>query len=182
QSPTPPQIDLVDLPEVLAAASKLYPSLEDWQGITFVEADFRVISLAKRYGLIVLSNFLHVYGENEAEELLCKAASLLQEGGLLLIHDYFPDRQVPSLAKGALYDLAMMLNTYNGRCHTSSTLRRWLQKCSLPKGQMLDLSTDSSLLITVRGTPRVSDIILSALTAARPFAATAKTFRHGNPP
>lgn len=142
------QADLVDLPEVLTAARQLYPNNEDWHGITLIESDFRDFSTEKRYGLIVLSNFLHVYSAEEAEELLGKAASLLVEGGVLLIHDYFPDRHGPSLAKGALYDLAMMLNTYNGRCHTSATIRCWLKKCLLPEGQMYDLSTDSSILIT----------------------------------
>lgn len=155
-----PQADLVNLPEVLNAARQLYPNCEDWQGVTLIEGDFRTFTPEKRYGLIVLSNFLHAYDAKEAEELLGKAASLLIEGGVLLIHDYFPDRHGPSLAKGALYDLAMMMNTYNGHCHTSLAIRNWLQNYPLPEVQMHDLSTDSSVLITVRGTATVPHILL----------------------
>jgi len=173
------QVDLVDLPEVLAAARKLYTSHEEWLGFTLIETDFRLFASEKRYGLVVLSNFLHAYSEKEAEELLCKAAALLQDGGILLIHDYFPDRQPPSLAKGALYDMAMMLNTYNGRCHTSAVIRQWLGNSLLPDGQMHDLSTDSSVLVTVRGTAKAADIFLPGRNSTRqdwPYIARAEGF------
>ncbi len=76
----------------------------------------------------VLSNFLHAYGPDEAEQLLQRAVSMLKPGGMVVIHDYFPDRTGRSPQKGALYDLAMMLNTFNGACHTTATIGAWLEQ------------------------------------------------------
>ncbi|MCX5881605.1 MAG: class I SAM-dependent methyltransferase, partial [Deltaproteobacteria bacterium] len=98
---------LLDLPEVIEAARKIYPDETDWKGIETVGADFRFHAFAKErtFGLIVMSNFLHTYGEKEARKLLEKALNLLKPGGKILIHDYFPDRLGRNPQKGPNYDL-----------------------------------------------------------------------------
>lgn len=141
---------LFDIPEVIEAARRLYPEGKDWRGITRVAGDFRSHPFAEKFGLIILANFLHAYGPAEARELLDKAVSLLAPGGRLLIHDYFPDRRGTSPQKGALYDLTMMLNTYNGACHESATILGWLEAAGLTHCSSCDLSTDSGLILADR--------------------------------
>ncbi len=147
--------DLLELKEVLAAARDIRGGPADWQGINTIAGDFRYYGSQKKYGLVVLSNFLHAYSRAEAKELLCKGISLLSPGGVLLVHDYFPDRFGPSLAKGPLYDLAMMLNTYNGRCHDSSEILAWLHGGGMAASGIRDLGTDSSVIVSVREKTRV---------------------------
>jgi predicted metal-binding protein len=140
---------LLDLPEVIEAARQIYPDETDWEGIETVGADFRFHAFAKgrTFGLIVMSNFLHAYGEKEARKLLEKALSLLEPGGKVLIHDYFPDRLGRNPQKGAVYDLAMMLNTYDGECHDASRVVSWLGAAGIRENVVLDLETDSSLIL-----------------------------------
>ncbi|MFH1082932.1 MAG: DUF2284 domain-containing protein [Pseudomonadota bacterium] len=140
---------LLDLPEVIAAAQKIYPEEKDWEGIETVGADFRFHKFEKgeTFGLIVMSNFLHAYGEKEARKLLEKALSLLTPGGKILIHDYFPDRLGANPHKGSIYDLAMMLNTYDGECHESSKVVSWLGAAGIGQSVVLDLETDSALIL-----------------------------------
>ncbi|MFH1976031.1 MAG: DUF2284 domain-containing protein [Pseudomonadota bacterium] len=140
---------LLDLPEVIEAARKIYPDETDWKGIETVGADFRSHAFTKErtFGLIVMSNFLHAYGEKEARKLLEKALSLLKPGGKVLIHDYFPDRLGRNPQKGAIYDLAMMLNTYDGECHEASSVVSWLGAAGIRESVVLDLATDSSLIL-----------------------------------
>jgi predicted metal-binding protein len=140
---------LLDLPEVIEAARKIYPDETDWEGIETVKADFRYHAFEKKrtFGLIVMSNFLHAYGENEARKILEKALGLLKPGGKVLIHDYFPDRLGRNPQKGPLYDLAMMLNTYDGECHEASRVVSWLCDAGLRQSVVLDLETDSSLIL-----------------------------------
>lgn len=142
--------DLLELKEVLAAAYQIYGKKTDWSGINSIEGDFRHYTGAKKYGLIVLSNFLHAYSPQEAEKLLQKAISFLTPGGIILIHDYFPDRLGPSPPKGPLYDLAMMLNTFNGCCHKSSKVISWLNNAGMVKNEIRDLNTDSSVIVAGR--------------------------------
>jgi len=94
-----------------------------------------------------MSNFLHAYGEKEARKLLEKALCLLKPGGKVLIHDYFPDRLGRNPQKGAVYDLAMMLNTYDGECHEASRVVSWLDAAGIRQSVVLDLETDSSLIL-----------------------------------
>jgi predicted metal-binding protein len=140
---------LLDLPEVIEAALRIYPDKKDWEGIMTISADFRfhVFEKERTFGLIVMSNFLHAYGENEARHLLEKALGLLKPGGKILVHDYFPDRLGRNPQKGPLYDLAMMLNTYDGNCHDASRVISWLKAAGMRESVVRDLGTDSAVIL-----------------------------------
>lgn len=64
--------------------------------------------------LVLLSNIVHCQGTAETELLLSRAAAKATDSGLLVVHDFFSDTGW----RGALYDLHMMLNTYNGQTYT----------------------------------------------------------------
>jgi predicted metal-binding protein len=140
---------LFELPGVIRAARTLYPDKGDWSRIDCQPGDFRAFTFnaRPRYGMVVMSNFLHAYGAREARELLSKARGLLAPDGLLVIHDYFPDRAGRAPHKGALYDLAMLLGTYNGVCHDAQAVIRWLKAAGLPAVHTRDLATDSALIV-----------------------------------
>ncbi len=137
---------LLEIAEVLTAAAVLYPQESQWTGIEKRSGDFRKAEFFEHFGTILMANMLHIYNPHEAKQLMIKAASLLKPGGLLLIHDYFPDRPVPALAKGALYDLNMMLNTYEGHCHLSSKIMSWLKEAGLCAIKVNNLGSDSSII------------------------------------
>jgi predicted metal-binding protein len=143
---------LFDLPEVIQAARTLYTSNGDWSRIDCLTGDFRTypFKTEQRYGMVVMSNFLHAYGAQEARELLLKALGLLTEDGLLVVHDYFPDRAGRAPHKGALYDLAMMLNTYNGVCHDAGEVAGWLKDAGMPHVHTRDLATDTAVIVAGR--------------------------------
>ena len=138
---------LFELPEVIAAARTLYPDPSHWQGIDTLAGDFRTHRFHQRFGVVVLSNFLHAYGPDEAAELLAKAVSLVEPNGVLVIHDYFPDRDGKVPGKGALYDVTMMLNTYNGQCHTTQKIKTWLSRAGMATCQLVDLDTDTTVMV-----------------------------------
>jgi predicted metal-binding protein len=140
---------LLELPEVLSVAREIYPLDSDWQRIRPVAGDFRTweIDAAERYGLILMSNFLHAYGAAEARRLLDKARAYLKPDGWIVVHDYFPDRVGRSPHKGVLYDLGMMLNTYDGACHASQEVAQWLRHAGMDTVSIQDLSTDSALIM-----------------------------------
>ncbi len=140
---------LFELPEIISAARSIYPDNQDWEGIKIIENDFRTASFEKKetFGLVILSNFLHAYGNKEAESLLYKAAGLVKPNGVILIHDYFPDKPGTSPHKGRLYDINMMLNTFNGECHTVEQIKKWLANTRLKSIRVIDLKTDSALIL-----------------------------------
>ena len=138
---------LFDIPEVIEAAHTLYPDKKDWENITPVSGDFRTHKFKENFSLICMSNFLHTYGPEEAKQLLLKACAQLTPNGILILHDYFPDRRGRVPEKGVLYDLAMMLNTFNGVCHDSATITKWLEETQITTIGITDLKTDSSVIM-----------------------------------
>ncbi len=138
-----------DLAEVHKAARIIYPHPSDWRHLDYIEGDFSKHTFAghEKFGLILMANFLHAYDAGTAKNLLTKACSLLADGGTLIIHDYFPDRQTSRNFKAILYDLHMLANTYNGTCHRSDKVINWLVDSGLSAPQALDLDSDSSLII-----------------------------------
>ena len=142
------EVYLLELEEVLEAAKKIYPDPKDWEGIHLISKDFRTLDAdtLPKFNVIILSNFLHAYGRDEAKELLHKAASMVSKDGFLLIHDYFPDRNYRHPQKGSLYDINMLLNTYNGRCHSSNEIKSWLKENGINIFRERDL-TDSSIIL-----------------------------------
>lgn len=140
---------LLELSEVLSVARQLYPQDSDWQFIRPVTGDFRTcdIDAGERYGLILMSNFLHAYGATEARRLLKKAHAHLKPDGWIVVHDYYPDRVGRSPHKGVLYDLSMMINTYDGACHASQEVAQWLRQAGMETVSIQDLSTDSALIL-----------------------------------
>ncbi len=143
---------LFELPEVIVAAKSIYDQESDWERIRILGGDFRThqFGTESRFGLIVMSNFLHAYGATEAQRLLRKSVDLLNPDGLIIVHDYFPDRLGRSFHKGPLYDLNMMLNTFDGECHEASLVMRWLRDGGMGRVRVRDLSTDSSIILACR--------------------------------
>jgi SAM-dependent methyltransferase len=158
---------LFELPETIEAARRMYPEKNDWRGLTTCAGDFRTHDFGETdFGLIVMSNFLHAYGATEARELLHKAADLLRPDGMILIHDYFPDRLGTFPQKGALYDVNMMLNTFNGQCHDSTVITEWLQAAGLPTTRVYDLPSDSAVILSRKSAERNENTVSAVDTVS----------------
>ena len=141
---------LFDLPEVLEAARALYPQPDAWHRVQPVAGDFRFdtpFSGDNLFGLIVMSNFLHAYGPHDARRMLAQACALLKPGGMILIHDYFPDRIDGRPPKGHLHHLNMGLNTLEGYCHHAKWVAAQLRACGLNQIRIQELPSDSSIIM-----------------------------------
>jgi predicted metal-binding protein len=142
---------LMDLPETLAAGMKLYPDVSSWNGIESVAGNALTLCFGEqKFDMVVLSNILHAYGASEASGLLAGAVHSLAPGGLLLIHDYLADGHPSSPHKGRIYDLHMMLNTYNGCVYTLKELHAMLDAAGLRNSRLQHLETDTSILLSIK--------------------------------
>ncbi len=111
-----------DLPEVVANA-ELHQQLAgmptsrlDWCACNLLDdgpSAFDAIG-DQSCDLVLLSNIIHCQGTAETEMLLRKAVAKTAEQGLLIIHDFFSDTGW----RGALYDIHMMIHTYNGKTYS----------------------------------------------------------------
>jgi 5-hydroxybenzimidazole methyltransferase len=160
---------LLDLPETLAAARQLYPDPESWEGIEAVAGNGLASCLRNEaFDLILLSNVLHAYGEFEAREILSQCVSCLAPGGRILIHDYLADLHGSDPVKGTLYDLHMLVNTYNGRIYRLAELEAMLEAAGLKNRRFFHLASDTSILLAGTQESLGSGVITQAeILAAR---------------
>ena len=97
----------------------------------------------KNFRMVILSNIIHVYSQKELPHILGNAARCLAKDGLLLIHDFFPEHYP---TKAGLFDLNMLLNTYNGRVFQSEDVRKRLLGMGLSVTGLIPLPSDTALL------------------------------------
>jgi predicted metal-binding protein/ubiquinone/menaquinone biosynthesis C-methylase UbiE len=174
---------LLDLPETLAAARQLYPDPESWEGIEAVAGNGLASCLrGEAFDLILLSNVIHAYGEFEAREILSQCVNCLAPGGRILIHDYLADLHGSDPAKGSLYDLHMLVNTYNGRIYHLAELEAMLTAAGLKNMRFFHLASDTSVLLAWPQESMGSGVVTQAeILAARaqalgfPFARIIET-------
>ena len=96
--------------------------------------------------LVLLSNLIHCQGPAETRLLLAKAAAKTAEGGTVVIHDFCSDTGW----RGALYDLHMMLNTYNGQAYTQEEIAAMASSCGLVHRGCIQLPSGSTALVYAR--------------------------------
>ncbi|OGU16002.1 MAG: hypothetical protein A2076_05025 [Geobacteraceae bacterium GWC2_53_11] len=99
--------------------------------------------------LLLFSNICHCYDTAENEALLLQAGELLADDGLLIVHDFFRDAN----SFGALYDLHMLVNTWNGRSYTTAETAGMLHSAGFGHHVAIELPSASLAIIATRSTP-----------------------------
>lgn len=138
-----------DLPDVIRTAlsnPRIKPMLN--------RLSFRVANLlddqesfsSVQANIILCSNLVHCQGKEETQGLLSRLIPALSDDGCLIVHDFFTDEG----HRGALYDLHMMLNTYNGRTYSISDLCNMVKGLGLPYHRILRLESSSTALVLSR--------------------------------
>ena len=83
---------------------------------------------------------------------MAKAAAKIVEGGVLVVHDFFTDTDW----RGAVYDLHMMVNTYNGQTYTKKEVATMADGCGFSHCLCRELASGSSVLAFARHQPVLS--------------------------
>lgn len=140
---------LMDLPHVIPVTEEMIKERRlsgrvHFQGANILEAwDLP----EKQFDLMILSNIVHAYSETEISAILSQAAQVLKPDGYLLVHDFFLEH---SPDKAALFDLNMLINTYNGRTVPSRWVVEQLQKNGLQSTGLIPLQSDTGVIIASR--------------------------------
>jgi len=142
-----------DLPDVCARLAdqslpenlSLYPcNILDPRELAGLVENYRAAA-----DLLLFSNLCHCYGTAENRALLGQAGKMLAEEGLLVVHDFFRDAN----SFGALYDLHMLVNTWNGRSYTTTEAAALLQEAGFTHTTVIELPSSSLALVASRTTP-----------------------------
>ena len=136
-----------DLPDVCTAA-ECHPPVENlrWYPVNILNPDELAALVAGQRGeasLLLLSNLIHCYSPTENRALLEPLRELVATDGQVVVHDFFRDGN----DVGALYDLHMLVNTYNGRCYTLIETAGLMDQAGFPQQSVLELSSGSHAVV-----------------------------------
>jgi predicted metal-binding protein len=145
-----------DLPDVCAqAATGLLPHNLTFHPCNILERRELAALVAghrARADLLLFSNLCHCYSPDENRTLLEQAGEMLTADGLLVVHDFYRDAN----SFGALYDLHMLVNTYNGRSYTTAETAALLGGAGFPHHSIVELPSGSLALVATRTAPHQS--------------------------
>jgi SAM-dependent methyltransferase len=83
--------------------------------------------LPRGFDLVLISNVLHGQGVTENRALLRSAHRSLNHGGRIALRDVFMNRAGTAPEWGALFSVALLLQTPRGRCYALDEVRGWLR-------------------------------------------------------
>jgi len=125
------------------------------------------------FDFVIFSNIIHAYSEEEIPLILDRAANCLKPGGVLVIHDFFPEH---SPAKAALLDINMLINTYNGRTFPVAWVKEQLAMSKLYTTELISLASDTALIFAAKDEQILASLRIDARTR---LIARIKTMRFG---
>ncbi len=80
------------------------------------------------FDVVLLSNVLHGQGVRDSSALIASAYDSLNPGGCLIVRDVLLGADRTTSAWGALFSVALLVQTPGGRCHSLREVREWLRR------------------------------------------------------
>jgi len=106
----------------------------------------KVRSFGRGYDMVFMSNFIHVFKKDAAQEIIEKAARALKSGGTIAIKDFFINRNRTGPAFAALFSINM-LAADAGDCYSREEVSAWLEKAGLRPSGFLKVAEHSGILL-----------------------------------
>lgn len=117
--------------------------------IAFAEGDYLKEDIPGTYDVALLSHILHAEGSNDCRKLIRKAVSVLQPGGLIIIHEFILDNTMDSPLHPALFALNMLLGTSAGQAYSEEQIMDMLTEAHVRDIRRIRVETpnDSGIII-----------------------------------
>jgi predicted O-methyltransferase YrrM len=112
-----------DLPTSRPFAQKTIERFELEDRIGFEAGDYREDNIEGSYDAVWLSHILHAEGPRSCRVILQKAASVLEPGGMIIVHDFILNDALDGPPFPALFALNMLLGTPHGRTYSERQIR-----------------------------------------------------------
>jgi len=137
-----------DLPSTEPFARKTIGRCGLSSRIDFQSGDYLHDAVQGTYDVAWLSQILHSMGPEGCRTVIEKAASVLEPGGFILVHDFLLNDTHDGPLFPALFALNMLVNTEEGRSYSEGEVRDMLAKAGVRNIRRLPFRgpTDSGIL------------------------------------
>jgi SAM-dependent methyltransferase len=127
-----------DLESTSALARGFIEGKPGSERIELMVGDFMVDDLGEGYDFIWLSQVLHMFGEEDARELVARAAGALAVGGKLCVHEHFLNEDKVSPPSATIFGVHMLVATPGGRSYSFGEVQGWCTAAGLKAIERID--------------------------------------------
>jgi predicted O-methyltransferase YrrM len=154
---------IYDLPATRPFAEKTIAKFGLADRIVFAEGNYLEKDIPGTYDVALLSHILHAEGPDDCRKLIRKAVSVLQPGGLIMVHEFILDDGMDGPLHPALFALNMLLGTPAGQSYSEKQIMDMLAEARVMDIRRIPIKTmnDSGLIIG-----HISEQPLSVTTVA----------------
>lgn len=130
---------LFDQPETIKIAKDIIKETKT-KDIELLGGDFFADDIGSGYDLVFISQVLHAFSEEDCIYIIKKAKDALNDGGRIIIQEFYINKKRTYPANSALFSINMLVNTDGGRCYSSPEIKKWLSAAGFKKisSQLLD--------------------------------------------
>ena len=105
------------------------------------------VDMGSDYDVALISNVLHMEGEEENRELLKKVHRTMVLDGLLMIHEAIISDDHASPVDRTLFAINMLVNTERGNCYSFNEMKGWLEEAGFVGVESIDCFEQPSLMV-----------------------------------
>ena len=120
-----------DLPTTQPFALKTIEQFELTGRVDFAGGDYLSEEITGFYDVAWLSHILHGEAPEDCQRIINKTVSVLEAGGLILIHDFILDDTMDGPLFPALFALNMLVNTPNGQSYSETQIADMLKSAGV---------------------------------------------------
>jgi SAM-dependent methyltransferase len=123
--------EVIELPGVAAVARELIATAGASDRVMVTDGDYHNAHFGSGRDVVLMSGMFHRETEQACRELIARAVSCLNPGGILVVSDVFTDDGGCQPAFATMFGLNMMLTAPNGGVHADSDVVRWMTELGL---------------------------------------------------
>jgi predicted O-methyltransferase YrrM len=137
-----------DLPTTRPFAEKTIAKFDLTDRINFKDTDYLEEEIEGSYDVAWLSHILHAESPEDCRKVIDKAVSVLEPGGMVLIHEFILDNTMDGPLFPALFSLNMLLGTPDGQSYSEKQLMDMLAEAGVEELRRIffESPNDSSII------------------------------------
>ncbi|HVO67889.1 MAG TPA: methyltransferase [Syntrophales bacterium] len=132
-----------DLPTTRPYAARTIEKFGLSARIDFTAGDYLNEDIPGSYDVAWLSQILHAEGPKDCQKIIDKTVSVLEPGGMIIVHEFILDNTMDSPLFPALFSLNMLLGTANGRSYSESQIMEMLARAGVKEIKRITIQPPS---------------------------------------
>lgn len=142
---------IFDLPHATEIADERIAEAGLGDRIDTHPGDFIGDDVPKGFDAVLVSHIIHARGEADNQMILRKAADALEQGGIMIIHDFFLEDDMAHPVGAAQFAVNMLVNTEAGRTYTANEVEAWLVSLGFSDFGFCEVTERSQALTARKG-------------------------------